>query len=440
MWAEELELDEEELEQLLRTFQEAQGESTEREEEPVERGSALLGWAGILLLAASSFLQPPFSWAEAPPSWQVGDVFVAVGDGTYRIFDRQGRLKHTLAGELGGYTADCGFNPGMDRLYTANFTHTQVVVYEDGAGHGVVQHIDAGVVSPQGRSSGLVFDKEGRFFVGHAGGNRLIHQYDARGRLLATYPVAGERRGVRGLDLASDQRTLFYTAGGRWIHRLDTATGEELWPFAGLEGEGHAFGLRLLPPGDGTGGLLVADGGEIKQLDGTGQVARVYDAQGQDAWFALNLDPDGRSFWAADSESDRLYRFDLLGGQVLQQLQAGPGNTLFGVCVKGELKAGVGAEAVRPLGFALGQNAPNPFNPSTQISYSLPAAGPVSLAIYNLLGQQVRTLAEGEQQAGIYRVHWDGTDDQGWPVSSGVYLYRFESRGRVESRRMVLVK
>lgn len=430
MRPEELELD-----------QEARDESTRQEEDPVERGHALLGWAGILLLATSSLLQPPFSWAEAPPPWQVGDVFVAVGDGTYHIFDRQGSLKHTLAGELGGYTADCGFNPALDRLYTANFTHTQVVVYEDGAEHGAVQNIDAGAVSPQGHSSGLVFDKEGHFFVGHAGGNRLIHQYDARGRLLATYPVAGERRGVQGLDLASDQRTLFYTSGGRWIHRLDTATGEGLSPFAELEGEGHAFGLRLLEPGDGTGGLLVADGGEIKQLDETGQVARVYDAQGQDAWFALNLDPDGRSFWAADSESDRLYRFDLLSGQVLQQLRAGPGNTLFGVCVKGELKAGVDrAEAVRPLGFALWQNTPNPFNPSTQIGYALPRAGEVRLVIYNLLGQQIRALVEGDQGAGQYRVEWDGRDDQGRMVSSGVYVYRLVSAGLVESRRMVLVK
>jgi flagellar hook assembly protein FlgD len=92
------------------------------------------------------------------------------------------------------------------------------------------------------------------------------------------------------------------------------------------------------------------------------------------------------------------------------------------------------------MAFSLGQNVPNPFNPSTQIAYTLPQAGAVRLVVYNLLGQQIRTLVEGDQGAGRYRVEWDGRDDQGRVVSSGVYVYRLVSAGLVESRRMVLVK
>ncbi len=85
-------------------------------------------------------------------------------------------------------------------------------------------------------------------------------------------------------------------------------------------------------------------------------------------------------------------------------------------------------------------NYPNPFNPATTIRYALPEASDVRLTIYNVLGQQVRALVQGHQEAGYYRVTWDGRDDNGRVVSSGVYLYRFVSSGLVETRRMLLLK
>lgn len=102
----------------------------------------------------------------------------------------------------------------------------------------------------------------------------------------------------------------------------------------------------------------------------------------------------------------------------------------------------IGGENIRslPSAFALSPNHPNPFNPSTHIGYQLPAAGEVSLAIYDLMGQVVRVLVQEHQEAGYYQVDWDGRDDQGQPVSSAVYLYRLVSNGRVETRRMLLLK
>jgi hypothetical protein len=93
-----------------------------------------------------------------------------------------------------------------------------------------------------------------------------------------------------------------------------------------------------------------------------------------------------------------------------------------------------------PSRYAVLQNAPNPFNPSTEIAFQLPEAGEVSLAVYNLLGQQVRTLAAGRHHAGYHRVVWDGRDAAGRSVSSGVYLYRFVSEGLTETRQMLLLK
>jgi hypothetical protein len=89
--------------------------------------------------------------------------------------------------------------------------------------------------------------------------------------------------------------------------------------------------------------------------------------------------------------------------------------------------------------FQLG-NYPNPFNPNTTIAYQLPNAGEVSLVIYNTMGQQVRNLVQGYRSAGVYQVEWNGRDDDGRAVSSGLYLHRFVSAGWVETQRMTLLK
>jgi hypothetical protein len=83
---------------------------------------------------------------------------------------------------------------------------------------------------------------------------------------------------------------------------------------------------------------------------------------------------------------------------------------------------------------------PNPCNPSTTLSFSLPRAAPVSLTIYNLAGRRVATLINGEREAGQHSVIWRGTDDSGGTVPSGMYFARFEAVGRVESQKVLLLK
>ena len=92
-----------------------------------------------------------------------------------------------------------------------------------------------------------------------------------------------------------------------------------------------------------------------------------------------------------------------------------------------------------PEGFGLGQNYPNPFNPGTVIPYELAAAGYVRLEVFNLLGQRVATLVDGELGAGSYAAQWDARDALGQGVAAGVYVYRLMAGGGVATRRMVLV-
>lgn len=90
--------------------------------------------------------------------------------------------------------------------------------------------------------------------------------------------------------------------------------------------------------------------------------------------------------------------------------------------------------------FALQQNAPNPFNPSTRIEYSLAAAGSVRLSVLDAQGRLVAELVNDIQSAGVHAAEWQGRDAAGRPVASGVYLYRLEAEGRTATRKMLLLK
>jgi hypothetical protein len=93
-----------------------------------------------------------------------------------------------------------------------------------------------------------------------------------------------------------------------------------------------------------------------------------------------------------------------------------------------------------PTEYALHQNYPNPFNPTTTIKYDLKQTSEVSLKIYNLLGQEVRTLVNASEEAGFKNVVWDGLNNSGQRVASGVYIYHIQAGNFIEARKMILMK
>ena len=103
-------------------------------------------------------------------------------------------------------------------------------------------------------------------------------------------------------------------------------------------------------------------------------------------------------------------------------------------------EGGIPAIAAIPVEFALAQNAPNPFNPTTSIRFGIAEAGPVQLSIYNANGQVVRVLVDGAMETGMHEVTWDGLDAAGRNVASGIYVYRLTSGTSVSVRRMSLVR
>jgi hypothetical protein len=93
-----------------------------------------------------------------------------------------------------------------------------------------------------------------------------------------------------------------------------------------------------------------------------------------------------------------------------------------------------------PTEFALSQNVPNPFNPTTVVEYALPKDAQVNISIYNVLGQHVKTLVNDLQRAGRLTVTWDGTDASGTSVASGVYFYKIRAGDFSSTKKMVLLK
>jgi hypothetical protein len=99
---------------------------------------------------------------------------------------------------------------------------------------------------------------------------------------------------------------------------------------------------------------------------------------------------------------------------------------------------------LQPQEFVLFQNYPNPFNPTTMISFELPTSAKVTVDIFNVNGQLVRTLVNDVRPAGVHTFNWDGTDDAGTSLTSGIYVYKMKADDGtnfyIHSKKMTFIK
>lgn len=147
---------------------------------------------------------------------------------------------------------------------------------------------------------------------------------------------------------------------------------------------------------------------------------------GVDYWYCVTAYDDGTQNWEQPNRSLESTRWWTWSGF-----------SNLGVTAPGQV--GVD-QAAKPDRFYLKQNIPNPFNPTTTIEFGVAEAGPTKLVIYNASGQVVRTLLDKTVPAGLHAATWDGTDQLGRSVASGLYIYRLTSGDRQLFRRMVLLK
>jgi hypothetical protein len=112
---------------------------------------------------------------------------------------------------------------------------------------------------------------------------------------------------------------------------------------------------------------------------------------------------------------------------------------LVDTLLRGTLVA-VHYDNVLPKSFALSQNYPNPSNPATTIHFDLPLRSTISLVVYDMLGRRIVTLASDSRDAGRYSIEWDGRNQNGYSVSSGVYFYRLQAQDFVQVRKLIILR
>ncbi|MFZ0390232.1 MAG: T9SS type A sorting domain-containing protein [Calditrichia bacterium] len=273
-------------------------------------------------------------------SFQLGDVFAAVSNGNVNRYASDGTFIETLNIGTTGFTTGMAFD-SSGNLYVTGFTANIVAVFDNDGN--LVGTFGSGYSTPES----IVFDNTGNVYVGNLGNG--IRKYDAAGTYLGS--VITSR--VDWMDLAADQTTMLYTVEGANIQTVDVSTGTP-GPNFTTGTATNAFALRILSDGS----VLLADMNNIKHYDASGTVIQTYDAPGENSWFALNLDPDGTSFWSGGFGTSNFYKFDIATGAVLLgPINTGTGSsTLYGLAVYGEITAAVNNPPICQI------TPPGPFN------------------------------------------------------------------------------
>jgi hypothetical protein len=260
-------------------------------------------------------------------TFQTGDVFAAINSGLVAWYRADGTFVQNLNTTNSGFTTGMAFD-AAGNLYVTNFSASRLAVFNT---MGTLTSADfaSGLSTPES----IVFDQSGNFYVGNLGNG--IRKYNSAGTFLGT--VINTR--VDFFDLTADQGTFRYGQEGANIPTVSNAlpgvSGGNFNAVANVLNQ--AFAMRILPDG----GLLVADNADIKRFDATGALTQTYDIGGVDQWFALNLDPDGTSFWSGSFGNGILRKFRISDGTVLQTIDTGTGSgNLFGVAIFGEVTVG----------------------------------------------------------------------------------------------------
>lgn len=258
---------------------------------------------------------------DSRAQFQTGDVFVAVASGSVQWRQPNGTLVQTLNTGQGGFTTGMSFD-SAGSLYVTNFSANSVSRFDINGN--LIGLFGSGYSTPEM----IIFDSSHNAWVGNLSNG--FRKFDALGNFLGV-KASGTR--VDFMDLQPDQSTMLYTQEGTNILRWDVVADAPLSNFASGLG-GNAYALRIRPNGD----VLVANGANILRLNSAGAIVQTYDVAGQNSWFAINLAPDGTSFWSADFGTSNVYRIDIATGAVISSFNTGTaGSTVFGLAVKGEI-------------------------------------------------------------------------------------------------------
>jgi hypothetical protein len=291
-----------------------------------------------------------------PSDRQVGDIFVAIGGGTYQVWHLNSEtgeyeLAESIVDGVGsGGTAGCAFDSTY-HPFTTNVTNAKVFRDMIDDPQTPIQTIS---VTPANgaQPTSIALDSLGNSYVGVAGGNGLIEEYAPNGSLVQTLPVNTRKLkgGSAWMDLSTDAQTIYFTNLSNTISQLKVSSSGTS-SFASISGA-SLYGLRVLTPAaqnatsglpGGPGVLLVVavfnGSSNIELLNSSGTTIKTYSVTtpfNETNFQVLTLDPNGTSFWAGNPTTNNFYRFNLATGRIeVNAVNTGVGSGPNGLCAYG---------------------------------------------------------------------------------------------------------
>ena len=284
--------------------------------------------------------------AQAAP-FAKGDVFAGVGGGTIKVFSSTGTLKQTLTTAPGFPTGSEDTGMGFDsagNLYATLFEAGAVAKFDSS---GTFMGLFASGIS--GHPESVAIDKAQNIYIGvtDSGLNQIL-KYNTSGTLLSTYVGLPADRGFDWIDLAADQKSMHYTGEGTNIRIADITSppGTFVGIFASGLG-GTAYAHRILADGS----ELLANSVNVLHIDAAGNIIQTNPKPlGETSFlFALNLDPDGTSFWTGGYSTGNVYEINIATGALEESFNAGiVGGSMAGLAVFGEITSGGGGTVPIP--------------------------------------------------------------------------------------------
>jgi hypothetical protein len=374
---------------------------------------------------------PPYVFGQNNSvDWVVGDAFIGIGNGSYQIWHSANPMASNPTYSLvqtindgtanggatnGGATAGCGFDLGY-RFLGTNFTNALVDRYAIDNGNNnlsIVEQISHGN-SPGTSTQSVAVDAGKNLYVGYAGGASAgfgtIEQWSkdtnpssatfGHYTFVQAFSVPVDNTSGPGwIDLAKDGVTVFYTSQGRTIRTFNTATLTSAI-FADLSNApGTLFGIRILPPGDGSAGVVVADQTNVKVVTPAG-VAQKINFGNNNNLQALSLDPlISTALWVGDASTNNFVRFDLATNQKVS-LNTRTG-TLGGICLEGGFNAAeLNGQTLNTQTFALVPPTQN--NPtSNTFSFTTLTGSTFTATFANLKNKLTATLRDSVVDASV---------------------------------------
>lgn len=311
----------------------------------VARRTSTLGFLVLLVLAATVSSQ-----GQVPLDRQVGEIFVAVGNGQYQVWHPTpptATLVETIDQNFNnimfsGATAGCAFDPTY-HPFTTNLFNGDVFRHAIDDPQNAIEQISvAGAGGAQPTS--IAFDSAGNSYVGNAGGNGLIEEYSPSGTLVRTLPVNTNKLkgGSAWIDLSADGKTIYFTGTSNTISQFAVSS-SNVSKFASISGA-TLYALRVLPTATANGGILLvaavfSGSSNIQLLNNNGHTVQTYSVAGQNNFQILTLDPNGTSFWAGNPTTGNFYRINLASGNIEVSANTGISNGPTGLCAYGGFSA-----------------------------------------------------------------------------------------------------